>query len=173
MVPPDPAGLKLAMLSRIFGYTLLSLNLPTNDSDYPFLTHGGTFSGPVGGLIVDSTVRPVINPHLIFGERVGEFKIQCWYDFPSENIPAGQKPKSGRWYPEVDPNGDGNLADSDFARLLPNLLGNGMLAALYSGGGAWQTPPGPGRALKFTFTLYDSHGVFKNGKTFTHIIYLK
>jgi hypothetical protein len=32
--------------------------------------------------------------------------------------------------------------------------------------------PGLGRALKFTFTLYDSKGVIKNGKTFTHIVYL-
>jgi type II secretory pathway pseudopilin PulG len=166
MVPPDPANLKLALLARIFGYTLLPLNLQAADRDFPFLTHGGAFSAPAGGLIVDPMVRPVINPHLIFGERVGEFKIQCWYD-----APLGYQ--SGRWYPEVDPNGDGNLADSDFARLLPNSLGNGMLAALYSGGGNWQSPPGPGRALKFTFTLYDSHGVFKNGKTFTHIVYLK
>ena len=32
--------------------------------------------------------------------------------------------------------------------------------------------PGLGRALKFTFTLYDSKGIFENGKTFTHIVYL-
>ncbi len=29
------------------------------------------------------------------------------------------------------------------------------------------------RALKFTFTLYDSKGIIKNGRTFTHIIYLE
>jgi prepilin-type N-terminal cleavage/methylation domain-containing protein len=28
------------------------------------------------------------------------------------------------------------------------------------------------RAIKFTFTLYDSKGVFKDGQTFTHIVYL-
>jgi len=28
------------------------------------------------------------------------------------------------------------------------------------------------RALKFTFTIYDSKGVFADGKTFTHIVYL-
>jgi hypothetical protein len=32
--------------------------------------------------------------------------------------------------------------------------------------------PGLGRALKFTFTLYDSKGVIKEGRTFTHIVYL-
>ena len=28
------------------------------------------------------------------------------------------------------------------------------------------------KAIKFTFTLYDSRGVFKEGQTFTHIVYL-
>jgi hypothetical protein len=28
------------------------------------------------------------------------------------------------------------------------------------------------KAIRFTFTLYDSKGVFKNGQTFTHIVYL-
>ena len=28
------------------------------------------------------------------------------------------------------------------------------------------------KALKFTFTLYDSRGVFKDGQTFTHIVYI-
>jgi len=28
------------------------------------------------------------------------------------------------------------------------------------------------KALKFTFTLYDSKGIIKNGRTFTHIVYL-
>lgn len=32
--------------------------------------------------------------------------------------------------------------------------------------------PGLGRALKFTFTLYDSKGVFENGRIFSHIVYL-
>ena len=30
--------------------------------------------------------------------------------------------------------------------------------------------PGQGLALKFTFTLYDSRGIIKNGRTFTHIV---
>ncbi len=28
------------------------------------------------------------------------------------------------------------------------------------------------RAIKFTFTLYDSKGIIKNGRTFTHIVYI-
>ena len=27
-------------------------------------------------------------------------------------------------------------------------------------------------AIKFTFTLYDSKGIIKNGKKFTHIVYI-
>jgi len=32
--------------------------------------------------------------------------------------------------------------------------------------------PGLGRAMKFTFTLYDSKGIIKHGMTFSHIVYL-
>jgi prepilin-type N-terminal cleavage/methylation domain-containing protein len=35
----------------------------------------------------------------------------------------------------------------------------------------WQPANWP-RAIKFTFTLHDSMGVFKKGQTFTHIVYL-
>jgi len=31
---------------------------------------------------------------------------------------------------------------------------------------------GGARAVKFTFTLYDSRGIIRNGKTFTHIVYM-
>ena len=42
--------------------------------------------------------------------------------------------------------------------------------ALYVSGAV--TDPAFPRALKFTFKLYDSRGVFKDGQTFTHIVYL-
>jgi hypothetical protein len=32
--------------------------------------------------------------------------------------------------------------------------------------------PGLGRALKFTFTLFDSKGIIKGGRTFSYIVYL-
>jgi type II secretory pathway pseudopilin PulG len=171
--PGDLGTLKTMMLFWTFGYLLFPLNLQDTDADYPFLTYRGFYSTPVGGLITDPTIRPVKNPHLIFSEGLGEFKIQCWHEHPNEAIFPNQESKYSRWYPEIDPNGDGNLDDSDFARLFPNSVGTGIVAALYKGSGNIQSPPGPGRALKFTFTLYDSRGVFKNGKTFTHIIYLK
>jgi len=125
--------------------------------------------------------------HMLLCEGVGEFKIQGWY--------------YGQWVPEVDPDGDGDLADSHFyppdSNSVPGVLypypPNGAVII----GGQFHcdigTPqgqvkfnqlrsllneehfneiPGLGRALKFTFTLYDSKGIIKEGRTFTHIVYL-
>lgn len=123
--------------------------------------------------------------HLVLSQGVGQFAIQGWSD------------QLQRWVPELDPNGDGNLADTDF---IPNGVGvdaeevPGIIypQKLYSiGPGVPDDPdddiirevndmiqanfnniPGFGRAFKFTFTLYDSKQIFPEGKTFTHIVYL-
>ncbi|MFB0552400.1 MAG: type II secretion system protein J [Phycisphaerae bacterium] len=113
--------------------------------------------------------------HMLLCEGVGEFKIQGWYD-------AQQ-----RWIPEVDPDGDGNLADTHFFFADPNSV-PGVLYPYPSSGvvtmnninypreqvdeAHFNAIPGLGRALKFTFTLYDSKGIIKEGMTFTHIVYL-
>jgi len=112
---------------------------------------------------------------MLLCEGVGEFKIQGWYD-------AQQ-----RWIPEVDPDGDGDLADTHFFFSDPNSV-PGVLYPYPPYGDVkinninypreqideahFNAIPGLGRALKFTFTLYDSKGIIKNGMTFTHIIYL-
>lgn len=118
--------------------------------------------------------------HMLLCEGVAEFKIQSWYD-------AQQ-----RWIPEVDPDGDGSLADTDFIMALGGGLDTeavpGVLYPYPPNGGVrirnidypraqvdkahFNEIPGLGRALKFTFTLYDSKGILKEGQTFTHIIYL-
>jgi prepilin-type N-terminal cleavage/methylation domain-containing protein len=114
--------------------------------------------------------------HMLLCEGVGEFKIQGWYD------------TQRRWIPEVDPDGDGNLADSHFyfadSNDVPGLLypyppygGLSINNTLYSREDGidkthFNEIPGLGRALKFTFTLYDSKGIIKEGRTFTHIVYL-
>jgi hypothetical protein len=94
--------------------------------------------------------------------------------------------------PEVDPDGNGDLADTDFL-----LASGGGLEAEAVPGVLYPNPPygqvqirnityprdlldeehfdaipGLGRALKFTFTLYDSRGILTEGRTFTHIVYL-
>jgi prepilin-type N-terminal cleavage/methylation domain-containing protein len=58
--------------------------------------------------------------------------------------------------------------EDDPNRWVPEADRKGTLAPIsYSG------LPGDGRALKFTFTLVDPRGILKQGRTFTHIVYLK
>jgi len=113
--------------------------------------------------------------HMLLCEGVGEFKIQGWYD-------AQQ-----RWIPEVDPDGDGDLADTHFFLTDPNTA-PGVLYPYPPKGivnintinyprtqideAHFNNIPGLGRAIKFTFTLYDSKGIIKKGMIFTHIVYL-
>jgi prepilin-type N-terminal cleavage/methylation domain-containing protein len=140
--------------------------------------------GPDGDSATGSTARGVLidradpdSLHVLLCEGVGQFAVQGWND------------RRGRWMPEIDPNGDGDLDDSDF------FLKDGTLDTVncpgvwYPRGGLtmggipeypWQDLdedhfdriPGLGRALKFTFTLYDRRGLLKQGRTFTHIVYL-
>jgi len=148
--------------------------------------HVYTPTGPVDSNVVPrfrgaqvDTARPD-SIHMLLCQGVGQFKVQGWYE--------PQK----RWVPELDPDGNGNLADTDFflrpysvpAVLYPYTthrrygwvtLG-GMFTGNYFRGllneEHFNEIPGLGRALKFTFTLYDSRGIIKNGRTFTHIVYL-
>lgn len=106
---------------------------------------------------------------------VGHFEVQGWSDAEK------------RWIPSVNPNGDASLTDdSDFILQGGNLdplhipgvwyprgpavLGQGRGVETLDGD--FNKTPGLGRALKFTFTLYDSRGLIKNGRTFTHIVYV-
>jgi prepilin-type N-terminal cleavage/methylation domain-containing protein len=126
----------------------------------------------VGGVTVDPA-RPA-SLHSFLCRGVGQFRIQGWSD-------AEQ-----RWIPQVNPNGDADLTDdSDFIldgadldpRKIPGLwypqgpavLGNRQISTLDPD---FNRIPGLGRALKFTFTLYDSRGLIPDGRTFTHIVYL-
>ncbi|MHC4622100.1 MAG: hypothetical protein ACYTEQ_30555 [Planctomycetota bacterium] len=112
--------------------------------------------------------------HLLLCEGVGEFKIQGWYD------------KEKRWVPERYPDGKGGLGD-----FFPDPYVPAVLYPFPPSGQVWlwgpfgghtfaevlneehfSEIPGLGRALKFTFTLYDSKGVIEKGRTFSHIVYL-
>jgi prepilin-type N-terminal cleavage/methylation domain-containing protein len=137
----------------------------------------------VGTSTVDEQARgAMVDPadansiHMLLCEGVGEFKVQGWYE-------AQQ-----RWIPEVDPDGDGDLVDTNFFSMDdPNVPG--VLYPYPPYGSVrinhisdypreeideehFDEIPGLGRALKFTFTLFDSKGIIKNGRTFTHIVYL-
>ncbi len=115
--------------------------------------------------------------HMLLCEGVAEFKIQGWYD-------AQQ-----RWLPQVDPDRDGDLADTDFLlasggglepAAVPGVLYPNRLVSIRNidypreqvDKEHFGDIPGLGRALKFTFTLYDSKGIIERGRTFTHIVYL-
>jgi prepilin-type N-terminal cleavage/methylation domain-containing protein len=127
----------------------------------------------VRGVIVEPTNANSI--HMLLCEGVGEFKIQGWSD------------TQRRWIPEVDPDGDGNLADTHFFLTEPNdvpgllypyppngrgRINNIFIDSEWLNRAHFNEIPGLGRALKFTFTLYDSRGIIKEGRTFTHIVYL-
>ncbi|MCP4259015.1 MAG: type II secretion system protein [Planctomycetes bacterium] len=131
--------------------------------------------------IVNKAVRGVeVEPadansiHMLLCEGVGEFKIQGWYEAEQQ------------WIPEVDPDGNGNLADTHFFLNEPNNVPGVLYPEPYGtvhintfdyqrellNEANFNIIPGLGRALKFTFTLYDSRGIIKDGMTFTHIVYL-
>jgi len=115
--------------------------------------------------------------HMLLCEGVGEFKIQGWYD------------AQRRWVPEVDPDDDGPATGpSDFFLSTPGRVPGvlypnppyGIIEINWRGYPRspamnqtnFNTIVGLGRALKFTFTLFDSKGIIKQGRTFTHIVYL-
>ena len=117
--------------------------------------------------LIGATIEPAgpNSVHMLLCEGVGEFAVQGW--------------SSGQWVPEIDPDGDGDLEDTDFVKDKddPSKLSQTDARGIW-----YLCPPyseedlssmaGFGRALKFTFTLYDSKGVIKEGRTFTHIVYL-
>ena len=126
----------------------------------------------VGGVTLDPA-RPE-SLHSFMCRGVGQFEVQGWSD--------GEH----RWIPQVNPNGNADLKDdSDFIlegdelhpRQIPGLwyprgpavLGGRQITTLDPD---FNKIPGLGRALKFTFTLYDTRGLIKGGRTFTHIVYL-
>jgi prepilin-type N-terminal cleavage/methylation domain-containing protein len=125
-----------------------------------------------GGVTLDPAKPESLHSFMCRG--VGQFEVQGWSD-------AEQ-----RWIPQVNPDGDADLKDdSDFVlegddlhpRQIPGLwyprgpavLGTRQTSTLDAD---FNKIPGLGRALKFTFTLYDSRGLIKSGRTFTHIVYL-
>lgn len=145
---------------------------------------GFPISGIIGVIVEGGlTVEPG-NPdlyHMILCEGVGEFKVQGWSD------------RYRRWVPDSDPYGDG-VSDLNVFKDIQNgfLLypqrNLSLIQGVFLGGEIdssannyyrdvineqdFNEIPGLGRALMFTFTLYDSKGIFENGRTFTHIVYL-
>ena len=112
--------------------------------------------------------------HMLLCEGVSEFKIQGW----DNDLKT--------WMPEVDPDGNGDLADSHFfwddTDHVPGALYSWPVSGLNINNISYPSEeinrehfnsiPGLGRALKFTFTIFDSKGIIEGGRTFSHIVYL-
>lgn len=117
-------------------------------------------------------------------ENVKSFAVQwAYWDDNSNND------KELRWFPSDDPDGDKDYTDSHlinngappFSKFgvhfrLDEGTGIGDWHPVddleYSGSNAFSEGFYPD-ALKFTFTVYDSKGIIKGGRTFTHIVYLE
>ncbi len=150
---------------------------------------------------MDDNYRPYVNVtdsstlHLLMLQDIGSFRVQWAYtnddlrDVTNANaIPSPPLFSGVRWWPSVDPAGDGSDR-SDFDPMVMNTSTLGVYFELPNGTNAvtdWFDISGcrtinnttffdgdfyP-RALRFTFTLHDSRGIFPNGRTFTHIVYL-
>jgi len=117
--------------------------------------------------------------HMLLCQGVGEFMIQGWYEpqqrwlpeFPDLVYLTGiDLSFTGVWYPyrkiEGDPIAMGMVAIGGGEPLERDLFSRFLNEEHFN------EIPGLGRALKFTFTLYDSKGIIKNGRTFSHIVYL-
>lgn len=113
---------------------------------------------------------------LLMSQGVSDFKVAFEY------FAGGQL----TWWPseqiirDTDDNGSPDMSDYDMVGIDEFGVFFNMGANLTSPvngdwgpAGYWGYPfVGFPRALKFTFTLYDSNGVFSDGKTFSHIVYL-
>ena len=113
--------------------------------------------------------------HKLICEGVGSFAIQ-WAYWDSGD-------KRFYWFPSNDPDGNGDVGDSHFTTIdnknefgvyfnVPGSIANNDW---YSIG----VPPFVGKdfssypkAIKFTFRLYDSKSIIKEGREFTHIVYI-
>ncbi|MBN2019450.1 MAG: prepilin-type N-terminal cleavage/methylation domain-containing protein [Sedimentisphaerales bacterium] len=133
--------------------------------------------------------RPMVNLasaqglHMLMTEGVSSFSIQWSYNSTLTGSPV-------LWWPSVDPEGDGqvnNPNDFNFNVSFPWIDRMGFFfnavkpIPLFVLWNSYDNASGPyypvikpvyPQALKFTFTLYDSKGVFREGQTFTHIVYL-
>lgn len=163
-------------------------------SQWQALTNDLT-NGPTNVYKIMNISRPIVDItdantlHLLMAEKVGSFSVQWSYDY----VDAVTGWPYVFWWPSIDPASNGNFANSDFGSgmgsnflgfyfntVAPSLPANwssyiGANGVYYPGGSAGnlvKDKPVFPQALKFTFTLYDSQGVFKNGQTFTHIVYL-
>jgi prepilin-type N-terminal cleavage/methylation domain-containing protein len=114
-------------------------------------------------------------------ENVKSFAVQWAYW--DKNLKGDEEL---RWFPSDDPDGDRKYTDSHFTANSTGKFGVYFNLDKGTGIGDWHEAHGlkyqgssifPSGfypdALKFTFTVYDSKGIIKGGRMFTHIVYLE
>jgi prepilin-type N-terminal cleavage/methylation domain-containing protein len=125
--------------------------------------------------------------HKLFCEGISSFAIQWAYW--DRDLSSGDYEL--RWFPSNDPDGDGISTDSHFIRAVGknafgvyfNIPGSDDLSSWgwyaiadgllrYNLNDKFRRTYYP-KAFKFTFNVYDSKGIIKGGRTFTHIVYLE
>lgn len=145
------------------------------------------------GGAADFEGRPMIDMkktdtlHLLLAEQISEFKVQWAYK--SEDLV--KIPATGEtfleneafvginWWPNADVDdfgAAGGINDSDFGVYF-NIPGGENLSDWYPVTACQSllrrfSPTFVPRALKFTFTVRDTKGLFPKGKTFTQIVYI-
>lgn len=111
--------------------------------------------------------------HKLMCEGVGSFTVQ-WAYWDSGD-------KRFYWFPSDDPDGDPSTLDSHFRSVgnefgvffnIPNGSHFGNWYPIDDAKFASEDFSSYPKAVKFTFRLYDSKGIIKEGRTFTHIVYL-
>ncbi|MGD0597215.1 MAG: prepilin-type N-terminal cleavage/methylation domain-containing protein [Sedimentisphaerales bacterium] len=127
--------------------------------------------------------------HNLMTQGIGSFCVQWGYYCISHGAYF--------WWPSLDPNGSGNTVNSDFLSssgmgydsfglylnsVAPTAPANSYWFPYSKVKGYYYPDPSSSvnpaakptypQALKFAFTIFDSRGVFKDGQTFTHIVYL-
>jgi type II secretory pathway pseudopilin PulG len=137
--------------------------------------------------------------HNLMTEGVGSFSVQWSYYYPHQIPPlTGPIITDYLWWPSDDPYGDGGTSASDFNSMgntYPSYISNKTFGFYFNVAAPSSTiwfssdkavgvyypgsinsllsdKPAYPQALKFTFAIYDSRGVFRDGQTFTHIVYL-
>ncbi|MHC4676446.1 MAG: type II secretion system protein [Planctomycetota bacterium] len=140
--------------------------------------------------------------HMLLCQGVGQFSVEGWYDLQQRWVPYLEWDEDGQIVDTdfIVDGSDPTILHERLVpgvlypyRVLPPEPGDPPVPpwGVYLrwqgpplwGSIPWYSPelvneanfnsiPGLGRALKFTFTLYDSQGIFEEGKTFTHIVYL-
>lgn len=105
-------------------------------------------------IIVSTVGRPIFDSNDLLAQRVSNMKIEWTYDSNEWVAPK----KKIEWYGLKNPKNDLNYEIST--------------GSLYKARWSPYNQPKWPKALKFEFTLYDSRGILKGGRTFEHIVYI-